>query len=218
MSSLAKAADAYRFVARFYDALCALYSGGAVRRCRLAFVSEPEPGERALFAGAGTGEAAIDAARRGVRVVAVDLSPTMASRLRERLGPYPNAAVICADVFALEGLAEFDWVFANFFFNVFPESRLEPAFERLASVLRVGGHFVVGDFAPASHGWARWLQAGYYFVPILVFWCATGNAFHGLYDYEPYLEHARLSTRERRFFRAFGFGPRWFAALVAVKR
>ncbi|MEO6600821.1 MAG: class I SAM-dependent methyltransferase [Polyangiaceae bacterium] len=207
--------DAYRVIAPVYDLLAHVYSGGAVRRCRAAFVSELKAGERALFAGAGTGGAAIEAARRGVLVVAVDLSPTMALRLRRQLTSLPNAEVVCADVFAVEGLGEFDWVFANFFLNVFSERALASSIERLAGFLHAGGQLVIGDFAAPARGWRGWLQAAYYFVPILVFWLATRNAFHRLHDYEQYFAGAGLARREVRFFRAFKAGPRWFASIKA---
>ena len=209
--------DAYRAIAPVYDVLAHIYSGGAVRACRAAFVSELKAGERALFAGAGTGGAAVEAARLGIHVVAVDLSTSMASRLRRELSSFPNAEVICADVFSVEGLGEFDWVFANFFLNVFAERALVPSIRRLMGSLSDSGQLVIGDFAPPARGWLRWLQAVYYFLPIVVFWLVTKNAFHRLYDYEQYFAGVGLERREVRFFRAFGVGPRWFSSIRASR-
>jgi len=62
-----------------------------MRACLLAWLPEALRGQRLLDAGSGTGALAVEAARRGARVVAVDLSPTLVALARERaprnLGP-----------------------------------------------------------------------------------------------------------------------------------
>ncbi len=47
-------------------------------------------GRRILDAGCGTGALAVEAARRGAEVVAIDLSPTLVDLARERLPELPN--------------------------------------------------------------------------------------------------------------------------------
>lgn len=51
-------------------------------------------GRRLLDAGCGTGALAVEAARRGARVVAIDLSPTLVSLARERLPADVDPAAI----------------------------------------------------------------------------------------------------------------------------
>ncbi len=51
-------------------------------------------GRRVLDAGCGTGALAVEAARRGADVVAVDLSPTLVQLARERVAQDPSAARI----------------------------------------------------------------------------------------------------------------------------
>ena len=56
-----------------------------MRHTILSWLPENMNGARLLDAGCGTGALSIEAARRGARVVAVDLSPTLVSVARERI-------------------------------------------------------------------------------------------------------------------------------------
>lgn len=56
-----------------------------MRSTLLSWLPEDLSGKRVLDAGCGTGAFAIEAARRGAEVVAIDLSPTLINLARERL-------------------------------------------------------------------------------------------------------------------------------------
>jgi magnesium-protoporphyrin O-methyltransferase len=56
-----------------------------MRATLLSWLPEDLSGKRVLDAGCGTGAFAIEAARRGAEVVAIDLSPTLINLARERL-------------------------------------------------------------------------------------------------------------------------------------
>ena len=56
-----------------------------MRNTLLSWLPQKMSGARLLDAGCGTGALSIEAARRGARVVAIDLSPTLVSVARERL-------------------------------------------------------------------------------------------------------------------------------------
>jgi magnesium-protoporphyrin O-methyltransferase len=56
-----------------------------MRETLLSWLPSNMSGARLLDAGCGTGALSIEAARRGARVVAVDLSPTLVSVARERI-------------------------------------------------------------------------------------------------------------------------------------
>jgi magnesium-protoporphyrin O-methyltransferase len=56
-----------------------------MRNTLLSWLPENMSGARLLDAGCGTGALSIEAARRGARVVAIDLSPTLVSVARERI-------------------------------------------------------------------------------------------------------------------------------------
>jgi magnesium-protoporphyrin O-methyltransferase len=59
----------------------------AMREKLLAWLPADLQGRRILDAGCGTGALAIEAARRGANVVAIDLSPTLVDLARERMSP-----------------------------------------------------------------------------------------------------------------------------------
>ena len=56
-----------------------------MRSTLLSWLPEDLQGKRVLDAGCGTGALAVEAARRGAEVVAIDLSPTLVQLARERL-------------------------------------------------------------------------------------------------------------------------------------
>nr|WP_245930620.1 magnesium protoporphyrin IX methyltransferase [Methylobacterium radiodurans] len=62
----------------------------AMRDNLLAWLPEDLTGARLLDAGCGTGALAVEAARRGAAVVAVDVSPTLVDLARERLPEIPG--------------------------------------------------------------------------------------------------------------------------------
>jgi magnesium-protoporphyrin O-methyltransferase len=65
-----------------------------MRNALLSWLPQNMSGARLLDAGCGTGALSIEAARRGARVVAVDLSPTLVSVARERLPTDLDASAI----------------------------------------------------------------------------------------------------------------------------
>src|ERR1700760_2518571 len=65
-----------------------------MRNTLLSWLPANMNGARLLDAGCGTGALSIEAARRGARVVAIDLSPTLVSVARERIPSDLDASVI----------------------------------------------------------------------------------------------------------------------------
>src|SRR4051812_13356251 len=57
---------------------------GAMRETLLSWLPEDLTGKRVLDAGCGTGALAVEAARRGAHVVAIDLSPKLIALAAER--------------------------------------------------------------------------------------------------------------------------------------
>jgi magnesium-protoporphyrin O-methyltransferase len=57
-----------------------------MRETLMSWLPEDLSGSRLIDAGCGTGMLAIEAARRGAEVVAVDLSPTLINLAKQRLG------------------------------------------------------------------------------------------------------------------------------------
>jgi ubiquinone/menaquinone biosynthesis C-methylase UbiE len=105
------------------------------------------PGERLLDVGAGTGALALPAAARGAKVLAVDFSPAMVSRLRARLralGEMHDTQVMDGQALAIPDRS-FD-VTASIF-GVILFERYEAGLSELARVTRPGGRAVIASWA-----------------------------------------------------------------------
>ncbi len=175
----------YERVASFYEAVAGAYSGGLIRKSKVAQFEFLAPGSRLLYLGAGSGEDAVEAARRGFQVTAVDLSPAMAGRLQRRMKRHNlTGDVRVADILALQPgeWGYFDAVLGNYFYNVFPERQVEAVIAHTMRHLRPGGLLMIADMAP-QRGWkgmfgTLYLKAG------LMFFVALGLASnHPVYDY-----------------------------------
>jgi magnesium-protoporphyrin O-methyltransferase len=65
-----------------------------MRGTLLSWLPEDLDGLRILDAGCGTGALAVEAARRGARVLAIDLSPALVDVARRRIAALPDAALL----------------------------------------------------------------------------------------------------------------------------
>ena len=85
-----------------------------MRATLLGYLPEDLSGQRVLDAGCGTGALAVEVARRGADVVAIDLSPTLVDLARERSPSRPGAGRIDFRVSDMldPGLGRFDWIVA----------------------------------------------------------------------------------------------------------
>jgi len=92
--------------AELFDSMVATYEAWAeplsARLAKAVFErTSVRAGDRVLDIGAGTGALTLQAAARGARVTAIDLSSAMVARLTERLAPYPECKVLVMDGQAL---------------------------------------------------------------------------------------------------------------------
>jgi len=126
------------------------------RRLDAAF----RPGERVLELNCGTGEDAVHLARRGVRVLATDVSPAMLAMARAKVDRAGLARIVDIDRLAIEDLAHyragpFDGVLSNFGgLNCVDD--LPGVARGLAAMLRPGAKAllcVMGPVAVWEWGW-----------------------------------------------------------------
>lgn len=91
--------------------------------------------------GCGTGQASVSLAKRGARLICVELGENMANIARERLADYPTASV---EVSKFEdwnsGGATFDLLFASASWHWLDR---DIRYVKAASVLRPGGHIAI---------------------------------------------------------------------------
>ena len=128
-------------IARIYDRMNSVMTAGMHHqwRERAADLARVGPGSRALDVGTGTGDLAIELARRGASVTGVDFAPAMLEVAR---GKAPHIAFERGDALALRhGPGEFDAVTVGFGARNFAD--LDRGLREMARVTRPGGRVVV---------------------------------------------------------------------------
>lgn len=98
---------------------------------------DPQPDERVLDLGCGSGELTAEIAARGARVTGVDSSAEMVARARER---FPDLDVRLADGERLQVDGPFDAVFSNAALHWM--TRPDDVLAGVRAALRAGGRFV----------------------------------------------------------------------------
>jgi demethylmenaquinone methyltransferase/2-methoxy-6-polyprenyl-1,4-benzoquinol methylase len=211
----------YERMSSIYEWMTALFTGGQNLVTRMSQIEDMRPGQRVLYVGVGPGEEAVEAARRGIIVICVDLSPGMVELVRRR---FEKAGVagefVCADIMEYEPEQPFDVVVANFFLNIFPRPVMEKIMTRLVALVRPGGDFVVADFAaPRGNIVLRARHRLYYAFAIVSHWIIGLAPLHPIYIYADYYPKLGLTVKGVRFFRLsiLGPGPWVFQSTRAVK-
>jgi magnesium-protoporphyrin O-methyltransferase len=130
-----------------------------MRRTLLGWLPDDLAGCRVLDAGCGTGAFAVEAARRGAHVVAIDLSPTLVALARERAPRDLGAGAIEFRVGDMldPGLGRFDHVVAM---DSLIHYRSRDIVRVLAGLAARTGRSVVGTFAPKTPALALMHAAG----------------------------------------------------------
>jgi demethylmenaquinone methyltransferase/2-methoxy-6-polyprenyl-1,4-benzoquinol methylase len=133
-------------IAPVYDAMNRIMTAGFDRRWRrVAAGAVVRPGDRVLDACCGTGDLALEAERRGGRVVGLDFSERMLERARRKSG---TVEWVQGDVLALPFAdGEFDAVLVGF--GVRNLADLEAGLRELRRSLRPGGRIAVLEITRA---------------------------------------------------------------------
>ncbi|MEL7460090.1 MAG: class I SAM-dependent methyltransferase [Pseudomonadota bacterium] len=97
-------------------------------------------GARILDLGCGPGKAAARMMARGFAALAWDASPEFVAWARDTYGVQAEVA----EFSALDGLAEFDAIYANFSLLHAPKGQMPAHLARIATALTPGGRFHVG--------------------------------------------------------------------------
>lgn len=155
-------------------------------------VLAPQPGERILDLGCGTGRLTAEIAGSGARVLGLDSSPDMLGQARQN---YPQLKFILADATNFRFDEPFDAVFSNAALHWVKNG--EGAVESIAAALRPGGRFIAefggkGNIASILAA----LEA--------VLGAAAGERcpwwFPGIGEYASLLERHGLEVREASLF------------------
>jgi len=214
-------ARSYESISAVYERLNAIFTGGQNLATRLSQIDDMRAGQRVLYVGVGPGEEALEAARRGMHVTCVDLSPGMIEIVRRR---FEDAGLpgefVCADIMEFEADEPFDFVVSNFFLNIFSRPVMLQMLARLVSLVRPGGDFVVADFAPAwGNTVLRIRHRLYYAVANFSHWLLGLCALHPIYTYPDHYPALGLKLQNAHYFRLslVGRGPWIFMSLRATK-
>jgi len=126
------------------------HAGAALERVVAVVVakSEVRPGQVAVDLGAGTGSVALELARRGASVLALDVSPAMVSRLAERAESegLDTLRVSCSPIEELRlAPGSVDVVATNYALHHLRDVDKERLVSDAFTWLRPGGRLVIGD-------------------------------------------------------------------------
>jgi demethylmenaquinone methyltransferase/2-methoxy-6-polyprenyl-1,4-benzoquinol methylase len=209
----------YNFTAWFYQQLAAIYSFGQIGASKACQVERMRHTDRVLYAGVGTGEDAILAARKGVELTCVDLSRAMLVRTqrkvaRERL----RGEFICGDIMRHERPGHYDVVCANFFLNVFHAALMPKVLAHLVTLLKPGGSIMIADFSlPRGNPVSRALHVAYYRIANIFYWALSGNDLHPIYDYPSWFPQFGIEHVDTKTFRLLGIGPAYYHSVFGRK-
>ena len=199
----------YGRFASIYDLLSTVYSFGGISKLKRMQVQSIKKGERVLFAGAGGGEDALLAARKGASVVVVELSSDMIEVARKRIQDVEtdkNITFICDDIMNYRVDKEFDRIYCNFFLNVFSIDTVPIVIKNLLSSLKDNGEFVIGDFACTKELSIQYfLQVLYFGVAAFFFVLTAKNPLHKLYDYRAICSSLEVELKGIKFVKVFNF-------------
>lgn len=207
------APDRYRIIGPVYDFLSTIYSGRQIFNAKTAMNADLNEDDTVLFAGAGHGLDAIDAAQRGAKVTVVDLSATMLKRIERNLEgktfKHP-IRLVHSDILKFDETGQYDQVVANFFLNVFPEDLMVRVMQHLGTLAKADGRFVVGDFRyPEGNLFVRAFQNAYWYIAVILFTVAAKNAFHKIYNYPRHLEDMGFTVEKVRTFNVLSIPSLW---------
>jgi demethylmenaquinone methyltransferase / 2-methoxy-6-polyprenyl-1,4-benzoquinol methylase len=141
-------------IAGVYDRMNSVMTAGMHHRWRerAADLARVGPGSRALDVGTGTGDLAIELARRGAAVTGLDFAPAMLEVARRKA---PDVAFERGDALALpHGDGEFDAVTVGFGARNF--SDLNRGLREMARVTRPGGRVVVLEITSPQRAPLSW--------------------------------------------------------------
>jgi ubiquinone/menaquinone biosynthesis C-methylase UbiE len=149
-----------RFV-RFYDRWVGLITFGRDTRVRNLVLASIAPGERLLDLGCGTGTLAVEAARIGARVVAIDRSAAMLSIARDKAARAGVAIDWRQGEASFPPLADrpYDVATATFVLSELSLDLARLAVHRMAETVRPGGRVVIADEATPISPIPRFLAA-----------------------------------------------------------
>lgn len=144
----------FNIVAPFYDSLAKLVFGYQLELAQRSFLDDIKAGSKVLIVGGGTGKI-IEwlPSDSNLQVDYVELSDAMISRAEQRNLKDNHVSFCAQDI--LETSGSYDVIITNFFLDCFDGDKLDAIIAHVNSSLKVGGQWLVTDFAPPTNARQR---------------------------------------------------------------
>jgi len=209
----------YDRAAWFYETAAKIYSTNQIRASKRFQLNYIEPGDKVLYLGAGTGEDAVMAARKGAQVTCIDISQAMLDSVQRKLDRKSlTAELICQDAFDHDRIAHYDVVASNYFLNVFRRQGMVEMLGFTATLVKPGGKYLVADVARSQGNLlAQAFNIFYLKLAMVAFWTMGLVPLHENYDYCKFFPDAGLEKEHVEFFRFAKRGPVLFQAIVGKR-
>ncbi len=210
----------YDLASGSYEQLARIYSNDKIRLSKLAQVDWMEPGSRVLYLGCGTGDEVVRAAQNGLEVTAIDLSSRMLARLAKRIEPLGlDIRLIEVDAFEFKEFQSFDYVAANFFFNIFNRESLPDILQHAIKLVKPGGGLLIAEIALPQGSLPGKIVNWTYINSVQFFSSMIGLVkLHRNHNYVELLSGYGWHLCNSEHFRVVNFGPVMFETLMFRKQ
>lgn len=210
----------YDRAAWFYETSARFYSTNQIRaskRYQTQFIND---GDKIIYLGAGAGEDAIMAARKGAHVTCIDISQGMLDRVQRRFDAENlSVELICGDAYQHDRIGHYDICAANYFLNIFRREDMRRMLNFSATLVRPGGKYLIADVAlPQGNLLSRAFNLFYLKLAMGSFWIMGLVPWHENYDYPAFFDAAGLKLDTVEYFRFAKQGPVLFQSIVATRR
>jgi demethylmenaquinone methyltransferase/2-methoxy-6-polyprenyl-1,4-benzoquinol methylase len=210
----------YDALANFYQTIAHMYSFGQIRCSKNLQLSEISAGIKVLYVGCGSGEDAVQAAKKGAKVTCMDISSKMikiteANLNKEKL----TAKLVCSDIFDYLSCDRYDVVVANYFLNNFSDDVLPELLSHISALIKPDGKIMIADFyAFSKNRLIRAIQRLNFYIVNLFFWALRVAPLHKYQDYTAYFDAAEIVFVRVDTVRLLNMGVPFYSNIVGIKR
>jgi cyclopropane fatty-acyl-phospholipid synthase-like methyltransferase len=173
-----------------------------------------------LYVGCGSGEDAVQAAKKGANVTCIDISSKMiknteANLNREKL----TARLICGDIFDHLERDCYDVVVANYFLNNFSADVLSKLFSHISALIKSDGKIMIADFyAFSKNRIIQAIQRLNFYIVDFSFWALRFAPLHKYQDYTTYFGAIDIVLERVDTVRLLNVGVPFYSNTIGIKR
>jgi len=195
----------FNTIAPVYDLLSQLVFFGSIQKAQISFVEQIAGDDRILILGGGSGLIlkALEALHRPISVDFVEPSTRMIAKAKKQA---QNRVDFQINFYQLpfadfEVVHDYDWVFCGFFLDVFSETNLHKAIDKISNTMNNQTKLVVSDFQISNNGNRYW-QRPFSKIMHSFFGVFAKLESKSLLNIHRHLCQAQLGRQERKTFYA----------------